>query len=113
MHLCKSKPVVQNPKFVGSFIPASAYKVTYVKKNHLNKKRPSLVIKGSSTFSIYLFHLKILLGKNGVPVAENFRLEQSTIPDTVQEGQVRVRTLYLSVDPYMVGDELMAKPEFP
>ncbi|XP_015720121.1 prostaglandin reductase 2 [Coturnix japonica] len=40
-------------------------------------------------------------GKNGVPVAENFRLEQSTIPDTVQEGQVRVRTLYLSVDPYM------------
>lgn len=46
-------------------------------------------------------------------MAENFRLEQSTILDTVQEGQVRVRTLYLSVDPYMVGDELMAKPEFP
>ncbi|NXG49882.1 PTGR2 reductase, partial [Psilopogon haemacephalus] len=40
-------------------------------------------------------------GKNGVPVAENFRLEQSTIPDTIQVGQVRVRTLYLSVDPYM------------
>ncbi|KAM4898156.1 prostaglandin reductase 2 isoform 2-T2 [Sylvia borin] len=40
-------------------------------------------------------------GKNGVPVAENFRLEQSTIADTVQAGQVRVKTLYLSVDPYM------------
>ncbi|XP_074765718.1 prostaglandin reductase 2 isoform X4 [Athene noctua] len=40
-------------------------------------------------------------GKNGVPVAENFRLEQSAIADTIQAGQVRVRTLYLSVDPYM------------
>ncbi|XP_075568115.1 prostaglandin reductase 2 isoform X2 [Pelecanus crispus] len=40
-------------------------------------------------------------GKNGEPVAENFRLEQSTIADTIQAGQVRVRTLYLSVDPYM------------
>ncbi|XP_008937475.1 PREDICTED: prostaglandin reductase 2-like, partial [Merops nubicus] len=40
-------------------------------------------------------------GKNGVPVAENFRLEQSTIADTIQAGQVRVRTLHLSVDPYM------------
>lgn len=45
-------------------------------------------------------------------MAENFRLEQSTIPDTIQAGQVRVRTLYLSVDPYMVGDGLRAKPEF-
>ncbi|XP_053801417.1 prostaglandin reductase 2 isoform X4 [Vidua chalybeata] len=40
-------------------------------------------------------------GKNGVPVAENFRLEQSTIADTVQAGHVLVKTLYLSVDPYM------------
>ncbi|XP_075610485.1 prostaglandin reductase 2 isoform X5 [Balearica regulorum gibbericeps] len=40
-------------------------------------------------------------GKNGVPVAENFRLEQSTISDMIQVGQVRVRTMYLSVDPYM------------
>lgn len=39
-------------------------------------------------------------------MAENFRLERSTIADTVQEGQVRVKTLYLSVDPYMVGDDL-------
>ncbi|NXN99858.1 PTGR2 reductase, partial [Rhinopomastus cyanomelas] len=40
-------------------------------------------------------------GKNGVPLAENFRLEQSRIADTIQAGQVLVRTLYLSVDPYM------------
>lgn len=45
-------------------------------------------------------------------MAENFRLEQSTIADTIQEGQVLVRTLYLSVDPYMVGNGLKAKPEF-
>ncbi|XP_055671893.1 prostaglandin reductase 2 isoform X4 [Falco peregrinus] len=44
---------------------------------------------------------KRLKGKNGVPVAENFRLEQGTIADTIQAGQVCVRTLYLSVDPYM------------
>lgn len=43
-------------------------------------------------------------------MAENFQLEQSTIADTIQAGQVRVRTLYLSVDPYMVGDGLRAKP---
>lgn len=58
-----------------------------------------------------MFNSHITLGKNGVPVAENFRLEQSTIADTVQAGQVRVKTLYLSVDPYMVGDGLRAKPE--
>ncbi|ELV09881.1 Prostaglandin reductase 2 [Tupaia chinensis] len=42
-------------------------------------------------------------GKNGNPVAENFRMEEVTVPDTINEGQVRVRTLYLSVDPYMMN----------
>ncbi|XP_075610484.1 prostaglandin reductase 2 isoform X4 [Balearica regulorum gibbericeps] len=46
-------------------------------------------------------------GKNGVPVAENFRLEQSTISDMIQVGQVRVRTMYLSVDPYMLVPQLV------
>lgn len=68
------------------------------------------MIKGSSIL-IYLFDF-IILGKNGVPVAENFRLEESTIADAIQVGQVRVRTLYLSVDPYMVSDGLRSKPEF-
>ncbi|XP_069321208.1 prostaglandin reductase 2 isoform X2 [Eulemur rufifrons] len=40
-------------------------------------------------------------GKNGNPVAENFRMEEVSLPDNINEGQVRVRTLYLSVDPYM------------
>lgn len=43
-----------------------------------------------------------ILGKNGHPVAENFRVEEVNLPDCVNEGQVQVRTLYLSVDPYMV-----------
>ncbi|KAB1277270.1 Prostaglandin reductase 2, partial [Camelus dromedarius] len=41
------------------------------------------------------------LGKNGNPVAENFRVEEVNLPDNINEGQVQVRTLYLSVDPYM------------
>ncbi|XP_059995286.1 prostaglandin reductase 2 isoform X4 [Lagenorhynchus albirostris] len=40
-------------------------------------------------------------GKNGNPVAENFRVEEVNLPDNINEGQVQVRTLYLSVDPYM------------
>ncbi|XP_077178846.1 prostaglandin reductase 2-like [Paroedura picta] len=40
-------------------------------------------------------------GIHGVPTAKNFRMEEATILDKVSEGQVKVRTLYLSVDPYM------------
>lgn len=40
-------------------------------------------------------------GKNGNPVAENFRMEEANLPDTIKEGQVKAKTLYLSVDPYM------------
>lgn len=40
-------------------------------------------------------------GKNGNPVAENFRVEEVNLPDNINEGQLQVRTLYLSVDPYM------------
>jgi NADPH-dependent curcumin reductase CurA len=36
----------------------------------------------------------------GLPTPQDFRLEQATIP-TPGEGQVLLRTLYLSVDPYM------------
>lgn len=45
----------------------------------------------------------LIVGVNGVPVAENFRMEEGTLPEEIAEGQVRVRTLYLSVDPYMVS----------
>uniref|UniRef100_A0A8C0S488 15-oxoprostaglandin 13-reductase n=1 Tax=Canis lupus familiaris TaxID=9615 RepID=A0A8C0S488_CANLF len=40
-------------------------------------------------------------GVNGNPVAENFRVEEVNLPNNINEGQVQVRTLYLSVDPYM------------
>ncbi|XP_029454538.1 prostaglandin reductase 2 isoform X2 [Rhinatrema bivittatum] len=40
-------------------------------------------------------------GKNSEPVAENFQVEEASLPDGISEGQVKVRTLYLSVDPYM------------
>ncbi|KAJ3613688.1 hypothetical protein NHX12_019934 [Muraenolepis orangiensis] len=41
-------------------------------------------------------------GNNGTPVPENFRLEETTrLQLDPTEGEVVVRTLYLSVDPYM------------
>src|SRR5580692_8306666 len=38
----------------------------------------------------------------GAPTAENFRTEQVEIP-ALREGQVLLRTLWLSLDPYMRG----------
>jgi NADPH-dependent curcumin reductase CurA len=38
----------------------------------------------------------------GPPTAENFRIEQVNIP-APEDGQVLLRTLYLSLDPYMRG----------
>lgn len=38
----------------------------------------------------------------GSPTPENFRLEREALPD-LQDGQVQLRTLYLSLDPYMRG----------
>lgn len=40
-------------------------------------------------------------GSDGVPVPENFRLEEKTLTPDLKDGEVLVRTLYLSVDPYM------------
>ncbi|KAM9786400.1 prostaglandin reductase 2 isoform X1 [Syngnathus typhle] len=40
-------------------------------------------------------------GPNGVPGPANFRLEESTLEPGLEEEEVLVRTLYLSVDPYM------------
>ncbi|XP_022528634.2 prostaglandin reductase 2 isoform X1 [Astyanax mexicanus] len=40
-------------------------------------------------------------GKNGQPVPSNFRVEESSLSTELNEGEVLVRTLYLSVDPYM------------
>jgi NADPH-dependent curcumin reductase CurA len=39
---------------------------------------------------------------HGAPTADNFRLEEQEIP-TAKEGQLVLRTLFLSLDPYMRG----------
>lgn len=38
----------------------------------------------------------------GVPVHEDFRFETISVPEP-QQGEVLVKTLYVSVDPYMRG----------
>ncbi|UZE88246.1 NADP-dependent oxidoreductase [Pseudomonas viciae] len=38
----------------------------------------------------------------GAPTADNFRIEQVTLPDLV-DGQILLKTLFLSLDPYMRG----------
>lgn len=40
-------------------------------------------------------------GKNGIPIPENFRVDDVLESSRLKEGQVFVRTLFLSVDPYM------------
>jgi NADPH-dependent curcumin reductase CurA len=47
---------------------------------------------------------KIVLNSRpvGAPTSDNFRLEQTTMP-VPADGQVLLRTLYLSLDPYMRG----------
>ena len=45
-------------------------------------------------------HILLASRPQGLPVLENFRLESSPVP-TPGEGQVLLRTLHLSLDPYM------------
>uniref|UniRef100_A0A8C2XMR8 Prostaglandin reductase 2 n=1 Tax=Cyclopterus lumpus TaxID=8103 RepID=A0A8C2XMR8_CYCLU len=40
-------------------------------------------------------------GNDGAPVPGNFRLEETTLAPDLKDGEVLVRTLCLSVDPYM------------
>ncbi|XP_072120244.1 prostaglandin reductase 2 isoform X5 [Mobula birostris] len=51
--------------------------------------------------SIQQVVLSSRLDKNDEPVAENFRMEEGHLPEDLQDGQVKVHTRYLSVDPYM------------
>src|SRR3981081_1210206 len=46
----------------------------------------------------------------GVPTSSNFRLEEGSIP-MAERGQGLVRTLYLSLDPYMRGQMNAATPD--
>ena len=49
-------------------------------------------------------HQRIVLASRptGAPTPDNFRLEQVTLPE-LQEGQILLKTLFLSLDPYMRG----------
>ncbi|XP_027028601.2 prostaglandin reductase 2 isoform X1 [Tachysurus fulvidraco] len=40
-------------------------------------------------------------GKNGHPSPDNFRVEEANLCTELKQGEILVRTLYLSVDPYM------------
>ena len=44
----------------------------------------------------------------GEPIADNFRLETASVPE-VKDGQVLIKVLYLSLDPYMRGRMSAAK----
>ena len=49
------------------------------------------------------YHQIVLASRpKGTPTSSNFRLEEGPIP-VAEKGQVLVRTLYLSLDPYMRG----------
>ncbi len=50
------------------------------------------------------YNRRIVLAKrpHGTPTPENFRLENTPVPEPT-EGQVLLRTVYLSLDPYMRG----------
>lgn len=47
-------------------------------------------------------HIALASRPTGHPVPENFRLEEFELPEAA-EGEVTVRSLYLSLDPYMRG----------
>ncbi|HCR79930.1 MAG TPA: NADP-dependent oxidoreductase, partial [Alcanivorax sp.] len=53
---------------------------------------------------------QIILAKRptGMPGDENLKLQEGAVPE-VGEGQVLVRTIYLSLDPYMRGRMSAAK----
>ncbi|XP_030642064.1 prostaglandin reductase 2 isoform X4 [Chanos chanos] len=40
-------------------------------------------------------------GKNGQPAPENFHVEETSLSTDLKHGELLVRTLYLTVDPYM------------
>ena len=46
----------------------------------------------------------------GAPTPENFRLERVALPD-LQDGEVQLRTLFMSLDPYMRG-RMSAAPSY-
>ncbi|XP_069805345.1 prostaglandin reductase 2 isoform X4 [Dendropsophus ebraccatus] len=46
-------------------------------------------------------------GNDGEPATENFRLEETDLTEELTDGQVLARTLYISVDPYLLDPGLV------
>lgn len=63
---------------------------------HRYKKCPSIQTVNTTTCIV------LASRPDGVASAENFRLEERTLPE-LREGDVLLRTVYLSLDPYMRG----------
>lgn len=82
--------------------------MVHVKRIVLNSRpgRKESFFFATSGHDIASFPLWLTLylhaGQNGAPVPENFRVEETTLAPDLDDGEVLVRTLYLSVDPYMV-----------
>ena len=56
----------------------------------------------TTTFPAVTREIQLATRPHGRPVPENFRLAESALPE-LQDGQVLVRNLFISVDPYMRG----------
>jgi NADPH-dependent curcumin reductase len=68
------------------------------------KTKPFILTEVITMSQSKTINRKIVLNSRpvGVPTAENFRFEENAIPKHTS-GQVLLRTLYLSLDPYMRG----------
>lgn len=74
-----------------------------------NKCKQNNLAVGCGVFIVnyshtYMKNKSILLASRpkGMPASENFKTEENDIP-ALQQGQVLLKTLYVSVDPYMRG----------
>src|SRR5579875_3031210 len=60
------------------------------------------MVKGSPGMSLSNRRIVLASRPTGAPQEENFRLETIPVPEPA-EGQVLLRTIWLSLDPYMRG----------
>lgn len=51
----------------------------------------------------YTFYFTFTIGVEAEPSVDNFHFEECDFPELL-DGQILVKTLFLSVDPYMVSE---------
>lgn len=54
----------------------------------------------------YILYILFCVGRNGEPSLDNFSVSDSPYP-SMKDGQVIIKTLYLSVDPALVSHVLL------